>query len=158
MLDSRQVADRTTRTGAVIAAIRARIDGRSLAPGARLPSVRGFAQTMAVSKSTVVEAYDRLLAEGAIVARRGSGFYVAGPTRPLSLAAIGPQLDRAVDPLWLIRQSLQSGPDMLKPGSGWLPESWMPDLAIQRGLRSLAREAVENRTQYDAPLGFAPLR
>jgi len=158
MLDSRQAADRTTRTGAVIAAIRARIDGRSLTPGARLPSVRGFAQTMAVSKSTVVEAYDRLLAEGAIVARRGSGFYVAGPTRPLSLAAIGPQLDRAVDPLWLIRQSLQSGPDMLKPGSGWLPESWMPDLAIQRGLRSLAREAVENRTQYDAPLGFAPLR
>ncbi|HLW90974.1 MAG TPA: PLP-dependent aminotransferase family protein [Roseiarcus sp.] len=147
-----------TRTAAVIAAIRARIDGRALAPGARLPSVRGLAATMSVSKSTVVEAYDRLLAEGAIAARRGSGFYVAGPTRPLSLAAIGPQLDRAVDPLWVMRQSLQSGPDVLKPGSGWLPESWMPDLAIQRGLRSLARDRSENYTQYDAPLGFAPLR
>jgi DNA-binding transcriptional MocR family regulator len=147
-----------TRTAAVIAAIRARIEGRSLTPGARLPSVRGMAETMAVSKSTVVEAYDRLLAEGAIVARRGSGFFVAGPTRPLSLAAIGPQLDRAIDPLWVMRQSLQAGPDMLKPGSGWLPESWMPDLAIQRGLRHVAREAIETRTQYDAPLGFAPLR
>src|SRR5579863_7455860 len=147
-----------TRAEAVIEAIRARIDGRSLAPGARLPSVRGMAAAMAVSKSTVVEAYDRLLAEGAIASRRGSGFYVAGPTRPLSLAAIGPQLDRAIDPLWVMRQSLQSGPDVLKPGSGWLPESWMPDLAIQRGLRSLARDRSENYTQYDAPLGFAPLR
>ena len=156
MLDSLQAAGK--RTSAVIAAIRARIDGRSLAPGARLPSIRGLAETMAVSKSTVVEAYDRLLAEGAITARRGSGFYVAGPTRPLTLAAIGPQLDREVDPLWVIRQSLQSGPDMLKPGSGWLPESWMPDLAIQRALRGLARESAENRTRYDTPLGFPPLR
>jgi DNA-binding transcriptional MocR family regulator len=147
-----------TRAAAVVEAIRARIDGRSLAPGARLPSVRGMAETMAVSKSTVVEAYDRLMAEGAIVARRGSGFYVAGHTRPLSLAAIGPQLDRAIDPLWVMRQSLQSGPEMLKPGSGWLPESWMPDVAIQRGLRHMARETLETRTQYDSPLGFAPLR
>src|SRR5579872_6403427 len=116
-----------TRAGSVVAAIRARIDSRSLAPGARLPSVRGLAETMKVSKSTVVEAYDRLIAEGAIVARRSSGFYVAGPTRPLSLKALGPQLDRAIDPLWLMRQSLQAGPEALKPGSGWLPDSWMPD-------------------------------
>src|SRR5579872_3928262 len=119
-----------TRAEAVVEAIRSRIDGRSLAPGARLPSVRGMAETMAVSKSTVVEAYDRLMAEGAIVARRGSGFYVAGHTRPLSLAAIGPQLDRAIDPLWLMRQSLQTGPDVFKPGSGWLPDSWMPDTGL----------------------------
>ena len=147
-----------TLAASVVAAIQGRIDARSLAPGARLPSVRGLAETMKVSKSTVVEAYDRLIAEGAIVARRGSGFYVAGPTRPLSLAALGPQLDRAIDPLWLMRQSLQSGPDVLKPGSGWLPESWMPDLSVQRGLRAIARGPAPARIQYDAPLGFAPLR
>ena len=147
-----------TLAASVVAAIQGRIDARSLAPGARLPSVRGLAETMKVSKSTVVEAYDRLIAEGAIIARRGSGFYVAGPTRPLSLAALGPQLDRAIDPLWLMRQSLQSGPEVLKPGSGWLPESWMPDLSIQRGLRAIARGPAPARIQYDAPLGFAPLR
>jgi DNA-binding transcriptional MocR family regulator len=159
MLD-RQTPDgpSPTRAASVVGAIRSRIDSRSLAPGARLPSVRGLAETMAVSKSTVVEAYDRLIAEGAIVARRGSGFYVAGPTRPLSLAALGPQLDRAIDPLWLMRQSLQSGPDVLKPGSGWLPDSWMPDLELQRGLRALARGPSSARIQYDTPLGFAPLR
>lgn len=58
----------------VAAAITDRINSRQLMPGARLPSVRAFAEAMGVSKSTVVEAYDRLGAEGTIVARRGSGF------------------------------------------------------------------------------------
>ncbi|HEY4547890.1 MAG TPA: winged helix-turn-helix domain-containing protein, partial [Pedomonas sp.] len=57
-------------------AIRAKVASRALAPGDRLPSIRGFAQTMGVSPSTVVEAYDRLVAEGLIRARPGSGFYV----------------------------------------------------------------------------------
>jgi DNA-binding transcriptional MocR family regulator len=149
---------KVTRAETVVAQIKARIASRALAPGARLPSVRVMAEQMTVSKSTVVEAYDRLLAEGAVTARRGSGFFVAGPARPLSLAAIGPQLDREVDPLWVSRQSLQSGPDILKPGSGWLPDSWMPDEAIQRALRQLARAPLEVRTRYDVPLGFAPLR
>jgi DNA-binding transcriptional MocR family regulator len=159
MLDSPTSEPRgLTLAATVVAAIQSRIDARSLAPGARLPSVRGLAETMKVSKSTVVEAYDRLIAEGAIVARRGSGFYVAGPTRPLSLKALGPQLDRAIDPLWLMRQSLQAGPDVLKPGSGWLPDAWMPDESVQRGLRAVARGPSASRIRYDAPLGFPPLR
>ncbi len=159
MLDQNPPEPRNpTLLAGVIAMIQARIASRALAPGARLPSVRRLAATMSVSKSTAVEAYDRLVAEGAIIARRGSGFYVAGPTRPLSLAALSPQLDRAIDPLWLMRQSLQAGPDVLKPGSGWLPDSWMPDLSLQRSLRRVARDAPASRVQYDAPLGFAPLR
>ncbi|MCJ2083102.1 PLP-dependent aminotransferase family protein [Methylobacterium sp. J-090] len=139
-------------------AIAERIASRSLAPGARLPSVRSFAASMGVSKSTVVEAYDRLGAEGAIVARRGSGFYVAGKTRPLCLKTIGPELDRAVDPLWITRQSMQSGPDLLKPGSGWLPTDWMPGDAIRRGLRHLSREGARDLVCYDQPLGLPALR
>ena len=151
---------RTTVTlvDTVSSAIMERIAGRQLMPGARLPSVRAFAESMGVSKSTVVEAYERLGAEGAIVARRGSGFYVAGKTRPLCLKEIGPQLDRAVDPLWITRQSMQSGPDLLKPGSGWLPSSWMPEEAIRRALRHIARDADSNVICYDKPLGFPPLR
>lgn len=142
----------------VSAAITERIARRQLMPGARLPSVRAFAEVMGVSKSTVVEAYDRLGAEGAIVARRGSGFYVAGKTRPLCLKTVGPQLDRAVDPLWITRQSMQAGPDLVMPGSGWLPASWMPDESIRRGLRQLARGAEANLVSHDQPLGFPPLR
>ena len=53
-----------TRTEAVTEAIRARVASRALATGERLPSIRGFAAAMGVSPSTVVEAYDRLAAEG----------------------------------------------------------------------------------------------
>ena len=48
-----------TRTGDVMDAIRRRMASRALSPGERLPSIRGFAATMGVSPSTVVEAYDR---------------------------------------------------------------------------------------------------
>ncbi len=143
----------------VMASIRARIDARKLTPGARLPSVRDCATALAVSKSTVVEAYDRLIAEGEIIARRGSGFYVAGGTRPLSLKRLGPELDRAIDPLWVTRQAMSCGPEVLKPGWGWLPSSWLPDEGLQKGLRFLAREPeADVRTRYDSPLGFTPLR
>ncbi|WP_336488869.1 PLP-dependent aminotransferase family protein [Methylobacterium nigriterrae] len=147
-----------SRIGAVMAAIEGRIAGRVLGPGARLPSIRAFAETMGVSKSTVVEAYERLGAEGAIVSRPGSGFYVAGRPEPLSLAAIGPRLDRAVDPLWIARQSLEAGPALLKPGCGWLPPDWMPDGSLRRALRQLARDETERLACYDTPLGHAGLR
>src|SRR3954471_10272486 len=104
-----------TRIAAVMAAIHQRIGARSLTPGAKLPSIRAFATTMQVSKSTVVEAYERLVAEGVIRPRPGSGYYVAAPLAPLSLAEIGSKLDREVDPLWISRQSLNSGETMLKP-------------------------------------------
>ncbi|KMO10143.1 GntR family transcriptional regulator, partial [Methylobacterium platani] len=54
------------RTAAVMQAIRGRIATRGLAPGERLPSIRGLAAAMGVSPSTVVEAYERLAAEGAV--------------------------------------------------------------------------------------------
>ena len=67
--------------------IRQRIERRLLTPGAKLPSVRALADSLGFSKSTVVEAYDRLAAEGVIRSRPGSGFYVAAPLAPLALAA-----------------------------------------------------------------------
>ncbi|MDJ1159552.1 PLP-dependent aminotransferase family protein [Chelatococcus sp. SYSU_G07232] len=142
----------------VMRAIRQRIAGRTLAPGAKLPSIRRLAEAMQVSKSTVVEAYERLAAEGVVRSRRGSGFYVAGHLPPFSLAEMGPRLDRAVDPLWVSRQSLAAGEDVLKPGCGWLPPSWMPEAGIRRALRALARAEEATLADYGTPLGLAPLR
>ena len=51
-----------TRVEQAMQAIRERIAARRLKPGARLPSIRAFAETQGVSKSTVVDAYDRLVA------------------------------------------------------------------------------------------------
>ena len=53
-----------------------RIRNRLLAPGARLPSVRQCALQHAVSPSTVVAAYDQLLAQGLVEARKNRGFFV----------------------------------------------------------------------------------
>lgn len=93
----------------VMGTVKHRIAARSLTPGARLPSIRSFALAMKVSKSTVVEAYERLQAEGVIRSRPGSGFFIAAPLAPLTLAEIGPRVDRAVDPLWISRQALEPG-------------------------------------------------
>jgi DNA-binding transcriptional MocR family regulator len=103
------IDDRTgTRIDRVMFVIRERIASRQLTPGARLPSVRSAAKTMALSVSTVVEAYDRLAAEGVIRSRPGAGFYVSAPLAPLALTEIGPRLDREIDPLWISRQSLDA--------------------------------------------------
>ncbi|MFT4075840.1 MAG: PLP-dependent aminotransferase family protein [Asticcacaulis sp.] len=145
-------------TSRVMEQIRDRISRQQLPQGARLPSIRSMAETQKVSKSTVVEAYDRLHAEGVITARRGSGYFVAAPHAPLALAEIGPKLDRQVDPLWISRQSLETEADYLKPGCGWVPSSWLPEDDIRRSLRTLARAETTNLTEYATPLGFAPLR
>ncbi|RVL62905.1 PLP-dependent aminotransferase family protein [Sinorhizobium meliloti] len=142
----------------VMGTVKHRIAARSLTPGARLPSIRSFALAMKVSKSTVVEAYERLQAEGVIRSRPGSGFFVAAPLAPLTLAEIGPRVDRAVDPLWISRQALEPGEGVLRPGCGWLPPHWMPDEGLRRALRGIARGAAATLVDYGAPLGLLPLR
>ncbi|MBX0326142.1 PLP-dependent aminotransferase family protein, partial [Oscillochloris sp. ZM17-4] len=52
------------------------LDGR-LAPGARLPSSRELAAGMGLARSTVVSAFEQLLAEGYLEGRVGAGTFVA---------------------------------------------------------------------------------
>ncbi|HEY9281527.1 MAG TPA: PLP-dependent aminotransferase family protein [Eoetvoesiella sp.] len=138
--------------------VRQRIAARQLAPGSRLPSIRGFAELMRVSKSTVVDAYERLAAEGVICSRPGSGFYVAGHIAPLSLSELGPRLDRTVDPLWVSRQSLEASSTALKPGCGWLPPSWLPQERLRRAIRTVARAQDASLADYASPMGLLALR
>ncbi len=87
-----------------------RIRHRLLAPGARLPSVRLCAEQQGVSVSTVVAAYDQLQAQGLVVARRNSGFFVRdGSPASVSLPDQAPnrELNRA------LRQSVQ-GPTAIE--------------------------------------------
>ena len=148
-----------TRTGEVMAAIRARVASRALVTGDRLPSIRSFAATMGVSPSTVVEAYDRLAADGLIRARRGSGSYVARTgLPPVALTEAGGQRDHAVDPFWVSRQSLDADPAATKPGCGWLPADWMPHAALRRAVRTLARAGDAVLTDYGSTRGSLTLR
>ncbi|MBX9646706.1 MAG: PLP-dependent aminotransferase family protein [Xanthobacteraceae bacterium] len=140
-------------------AIRLKIASRALGPDDKLPSVRRFAAAMSVSPSTVVEAYDRLAAEGIIRAKPGSGFYVTGSNMPpMSIGEMGPRRDRAVDPFWVSRQSLDADETMEKPGCGWLPANWMPNAALRRGLRNLARADDAILSDYGSTRGSLALR
>ncbi|MBO3761068.1 PLP-dependent aminotransferase family protein [Ciceribacter sp. L1K22] len=149
----------TSRVEHVMATIRQRIASRTLQPGSRLPSIRQCATSLKVSPSTVVEAYDRLVSDGLILSRPGSGFYVAAAhPAPLVLAEIAPRLDRAVDPFWVSRQALEAGAETLKPGCGWLPPSWFPERELRRALRDLSRAEDTLLTDYGTPRGLPPLR
>jgi DNA-binding transcriptional MocR family regulator len=147
-----------TRVEGIVSGIRQQIASRCLLPGARLPSIRRYAAASRVSVSTVVDAYERLVAEGLVASRPGSGFFVRGPVPPLSLVDLGPRLDREVDPLWMSRQALEAPDGVLKPGCGWLPSSWMPEAALRRAVRRLGRAPAATLTDYDTPLGSAALR
>ena len=74
MLLSRQAGDSLVLQ--ITRSIQSRIDDKLLRTGSRMPSIRQFAELHGVSRFTVVEAYDRLVAQGFLESRRGSGFYV----------------------------------------------------------------------------------
>src|ERR1041384_1247592 len=60
----------------IVDGLRGMIAGQALKPGVKLPSIRGFAAMHGVSVFTVVEAYDRLVAQGWLVSRANAGFFV----------------------------------------------------------------------------------
>ncbi|TCM20552.1 DNA-binding transcriptional MocR family regulator [Novosphingobium sp. PhB165] len=147
-----------TQTGRVMEGIRSRISGRLLCAGDRLPSVRRSAASFGVSPATVVEAYDRLVAEGLIEAIPRSGFYVSHlASAPQSPSARAPQRDHEIDPFWVSRQSLDAPLANDKPGCGWLPPDWMPQRALQKALRDLSRD-VDLLTHYGTTAGDPVLR
>ncbi len=74
-------------------------DGR-LAAGTQLPASRKSAAFFALSRNTVASVYDRLSNEGLVVARHGSGTYVADfRMEPASLPS--PSSPYRLNPFWL---------------------------------------------------------
>lgn len=61
----------------LVAFLRSAVAGGTLRPGERLPASRMLAAELGVSRNTVIVAYERLLAEGYLEARRGAGTFVA---------------------------------------------------------------------------------
>jgi GntR family transcriptional regulator/MocR family aminotransferase len=57
--------------------VREAILGGALPPASRLPSTRDLASLLGVSRASVVEAYERLAAEGFLTSRQGAGAFVS---------------------------------------------------------------------------------
>ncbi|MDB4950208.1 MAG: putative transcriptional regulator, GntR family, partial [Gemmatimonadetes bacterium] len=74
----------------LFAAVRAAVLGGALPPGARVPSTRALAADLGVSRTTVLLAFDQLIAEGYLTSAAGSGTRVAGELPERLLAAPRP--------------------------------------------------------------------
>ena len=143
----------------IIDGLRELIDNQTLKPGAKVPSIRAFAATYSVSTFTVVEAYDRLVAQGLLVSRGNAGFFVnraagevlehqgkeAGPARP------------SFNGEWYLQQIFETRQLAYKPGCGWLPNDWMFEEGLRRGLRQVAGSPLE-LSGYGDPMGLPELR
>jgi len=77
-------------------------DGR-LPAGAKLPPTRDARSLFGVSRNTAAEVYDRLTTEGYVVARRGSGTFVATalPATPARAPARGGAAAQRLNAFWL---------------------------------------------------------
>lgn len=134
------------------------IDDRAIRTGSRMPSIRSFALDHKVSRFTVVQAYDRLVAMGYLHSRQGSGFYVSSRPKPHAPQDGMVKLDSAVDVVWLLRKSLEDRSSKTMPGAWWLPASWMEETGIKKSLRLLSLKEGEFLTAYGTPDGYLPLR
>ena len=143
----------------IVAGIKRQIEDRHLRPGTKLPSIRNFAESHDVSRFTVTEAYDRLVAMGYLQSRRGSGFYTAAPKRAETAVAAATDHHRGNEQLvWLIRRLLEADENTLLAGGPWLPNSWMDESGIRQSLNVLARKNGSYLLEYGHPFGYLPLR
>ena len=150
-----------------------RIRNRLLAPGARLPSVRQCAQQQGVSASTVVAAYDLLLAQGLVDARKQRGFYVREV--PLALVntaqkAINNIANNSVSKAHnitypfnataLIRGMFHPSNDKPQPGLGVLPRGWLESSFMPAAVRKVtSTKALQDFSlQYGEAMGDTGLR
>jgi DNA-binding transcriptional MocR family regulator len=146
----------------IVRSVEARIDDKLLRTGARMPSIRQFADMHQVSRFTVVEAYDRLVAKGFLESRRGSGFFVRerSPMNVAGSAAVRPSdpPPQQLDVVWLVRNMFRQLPSHKMPGSGLLPNEWLDAELVGNGLRAISRRNQNLLLQYGNPQGFLPLR
>ncbi len=146
-----------------------RIRTRLLAPGARLASVRECARQQSVSPSTVVAAYDQLLAQGLVEARRNRGFFVRerGGRAPDVVDAAATTATSTVPPrrppvnaAALIRGMFHSVSDKPQPGMGAFPSDWLESSFMAVAIRKVTGTQAlrEFSLQYGEPAGDPGLR
>ncbi|WP_442952156.1 aminotransferase-like domain-containing protein [Paucibacter sp. KCTC 42545] len=140
-----------------------RIQQRLMLPGSRLPSVRDCARQHGVSPYTVVAAYDQLLAQGLLEARKQRGFFVRetlASTQRVSRAGPQPVSTAPVDASALIRGMFQADAKRA-PGLGTLPAEWLDLPMIQSAMRKVLNEgsaSAQLALHYGEPAGDARLR
>ena len=146
-----------TRVEQIVQTITARIRSEASKSGERLPSIRQAARDHGVSKNTMAEAYDRLVAEGLLEGRVGSGYLVVH--RHLASSNVPqPHVVEATDALSLLREQLDQHYDV-RPGDGRPPPSWMEASELRRYFEGFRVSGGSNVDfGYGSTRGHGPLR
>lgn len=132
------------------------IQNGALRAGSKAPSIRQFAHAHGVSVFTVVDAYDRLVAQGYFASRPHSGFFVKHrPQSTVEQPGHGPNFN--FDSMWYLRRIFENRALRMKPGCGWMPSDWLFTEGVRRSLRGLATDNVD-LGGYGEPKGYPPLR
>jgi DNA-binding transcriptional MocR family regulator len=134
--------------------IRQRIFSGSLPAGTRLPPERALANTLGVNRTTVVNAYRELAAEGLVEGRVGHGTVVMappspppdGPVRPMHWASV----NEAEDPVVADINAVVRRPGAISFAHGEMS----PDLFPTGALGELFGRAFASG---GAPLGYGPV-
>jgi GntR family transcriptional regulator / MocR family aminotransferase len=149
--------------------IREAIRCARIGPGTRLPSSRRLSEQLAISRNTVVRAYDLLLMEGIVESRPASGIYVAdalprdaAPVRPVSEFRDAVRT-RMPMPLRHARAPGVSHPVRNRLLYDFFPGRPSPDLFPLKTWRRLLQNNLSHGggaglTQYGEPAGLAGLR
>ncbi|WP_441517560.1 aminotransferase-like domain-containing protein [Bradyrhizobium sp. 2TAF24] len=134
-----------------------RIERGQMRGGERLPSIRSAAQAFGVSKNTMVDAYERLVATGLIESRPGSGFYVSQRRAKAAVVPTPVAVD-AVDSVWLLREQLEKR-YAVRVGDGRPPPAWTEGSEVGRYLRPVNKPGQRTIPEsYGSPYGLLPLR
>ena len=147
-----------TRVETIVAHVRTHLHRGGSQVGQRLPSIRRAAQEHGVSKNTMAEAYDRLVAQGLLEARGGSGYYVAHVGVPYAPAS-QPHLADATDAVSLLSEQLDQHFEV-RPGDGRPPPSWMEASELRRHFSGFKMSGAPDAVDfgYGSSRGYGPLR
>lgn len=122
----------------------------AVAPSTRLPSVRQIARANLLSQSCVVEACERLVAQGVLASRHGAGFMVAASPSVVT--------DHRHHPGGEGFRGVRGFGAWLKLGDGGLPENWREPDDLNYAIRQVARTDMASLFNYSSPLGLPVLR
>lgn len=148
-------------------ALRAAVGEGRLRPGQRLPSTRGLAGRLGVSRNTTSTAYELLKTEGVIVARRGGSHVVTGAAAPpagasAAASAEAPRpppsrlLSRRGAAIASVRRGRVGGPMTLEPGVPAV-DLFPVDLWL-RSLKRAGRRIEGGNLAYRNPAGLPVLK
>lgn len=143
---------------------------RQLPAGTKIPSSRHLSEMMMVSRNTIIQGIDRLIDEGYLETRQGSGTYVTQnipdhllleiQNKPPKLDQISPpKLNRTIatlQPRWQQYQKKAKPASIFKVGVGCT--DLFPHTIWSRLLGRISRHSHKAIANYNDVMGYRPLR